>query len=137
MSGLSRTWLPLPFPECVECGSSWGQCVHSDCRGEIEVEPNSGAVLCLKCRESWQVWESAFLCPCGARFEASQVEDGLAEMLDYCRQIVFELSLNARAARERQDMGKESMRSFMVGLMEGIGKVIGVAVESVLRFLFR
>jgi len=33
-------------------------------------------------------------------------------------------------------MGEESMRSFLVGVMEGLGKLIGIAVEATLRFLF-
>lgn len=135
-SAMSRRWLPLPFPECVSCGRSWGQCVHADCHGDIEVEPLSGDVQCLRCKAAWQVWQSDFLCPCGARFGASEIEDGLAEMLDYCRQLVYEMSLNHRAREERQKMGEDSMRSFLVGVMEGLGRLIGVAVEATLRFFF-
>ena len=136
MTPNAQRWLPLPFPECVACGKSWGQCVHADCYGAIDVEPMSGKVKCLTCDASWLVWESSFLCPCGARFGASQIEDGLAEMLDYCRQLVYEMSLNARAREQRQEMGRESMRSFMVGVMQGLGKLVGVAVEAALRFFF-
>ncbi len=132
----SGRWIPLPFPECVKCYRSWGQCVHVDCHGSIEVNPMSGRVKCLRCNESWKIWESSFLCPCGARFEASQIEDGLSEMLDYCRQLVYELSLNVQACRDRQKMGEQSLRQFMVGLMESLGKVAGLAIESVLRFFF-
>jgi hypothetical protein len=57
-------------------------------------------------------------------------------MLDYCRQLVYELSLNVQACRERQKMGEQSLRQFMVGLMESLGKVAGLAIESVLRFFF-
>ena len=135
-SVVSGRWLPLPFPECVSCDRSWGQCVHADCRGEIEVEPLSGHVKCLRCSESWLVWQSDFLCPCGARFQASKIKDGLAEMLDYCRQLVYEMSLNHQARKERREMGEESMRSFLMGVMEGLGKLIGVAVEATLRFFF-
>lgn len=129
-------WIPLPFPKCVECFRSWGQCVHIGCRGSIEVNPMSGRVKCLRCNESWKIWESSFLCPCGARFEASQVEDALSEMLDYCRQLVYELNLSVQAHKDRQKMGEQSLRHFMVGLMESLGKAAGLVIESVLRFLF-
>lgn len=127
-------WIPLPFPECVECSRSWDQCVHIGCRGPIEVNPMSGKVKCLRCHESWKVWESSFLCPCGARFEASQIEDGLSEMLNYCRQLVYELNLSMQAHKDRQKMGEQSLRHFMGGLMESLGKAAGLVVESVLRF---
>lgn len=133
-----RRWLPLPFPECTSCERSWGQCVHTDCHGDIDVEPLSGKVRCARCKATWSVWESTFLCPspCGARFEASEIEDGLAEMLDYCRQLVYEMSLSANAREQRQSMGEESMRSFMVGVMERLGRFLGVAVEAALRYFF-
>lgn len=129
-------WLPLPFPECLKCGRAWDQCVHADCRGSIEVQPLTGRVRCLGCWKEWRIWESAFLCPCGARFEAHEIEDALEEMLDYCRQLVYEMSLASRARERREAMGKESMRAFMVGVMHGMGKLVGVAVESALRFFF-
>lgn len=133
---MTTRWLPLPFPECPICSRSWDQCVHAGCRGRIEVEPQSGDVRCLGCREQWKIWGSAFLCPCGNRFQAHEIEDALAEMLDYCRQVIFEISLATNARGRREDMGKESMRAFVVGVMEGVGRMVGVGIETVLRFFF-
>lgn len=131
-------WLPLPFPECVNCCRSWEQCVHSDCGGGIDVQPMSGAVRCSGCNRTWKIWESSFRCPppCNTLFEAREVEDGLALMLDHCRQLIFELSLMSSNRDQRAAMGRESLRSFISGIAQGLGRMVGIAVEAALRFFF-
>lgn len=131
-----RHWLPLPFPDCIQCDKAWEQCVHAECRGNVEVQPMTGRVRCESCSESWNIWESDFLCPCGARFAARQIEDTLSEMLDYCRRLVFELALVSDARARRSDLSKDSMRTFLTGMMNGLGRSVGVVVESVLRYFF-
>lgn len=110
--------------------------MHGTCRGSIEVQPFSGTVRCLGCEKRWQIWESDFLCPCGASFSASEIEDALGQMLDYCRQLVYELSVTAEARERRESLGRDSMRMFLTSIMSGLGKIVGVAIESVLRYFF-
>ena len=126
--------IPLPFPECQKCGRSWGQCIHANYLGLIDVEPMSGSVLCNGCQTSWSVWESSFQCPCGALFEAGEIEDTLAELLDYCRAVVYEFFLIDKARERRADLAKESLREFLKGMMGGLGRATGMAVEVLLRF---
>lgn len=133
---VSGRLIPLPFPECKNCGRAWGQCIHASCAGSIDVEPISGRVLCRECRNDWLIWESRFLCPCEASFEAYEIEDALSEILDHCRQLVYELSIVDSSRARREELSHSSMREFLHGLASGLGRAAGMAVEIALKFLF-
>lgn len=132
----NRRLIPLPFPECRDCGRSWGQCLHYGCTGTIDVEPISGNVVCKKCAENWQIWESRFICVCGEKFEAWEIEDALAEVLDHCRQLIYELSAMEDSRQRREQLSRSSMREFLYGMANQLGKIAGIAVEVALKFLF-
>lgn len=102
----------------------------------MDVEPRSGVVKCATCGEAWNIQESSFECSCGHEFSAGDVEDSLTDMLDYLRDLVYELRLVERARSNREDRSKESLRAFIMGVMEGIGRIVGTAVEAALRFFF-
>lgn len=128
----NSTLLPLPFPECESCGRSWGECLHVDCGGGIDVEPFSGRVRCRTCDSSWLVYESSFLCPCGARFLGSDIEEALADLLEYCRSLVYELSVLTSAKERREQLGRDSLRQFLLGLSEGAGRMAALAISIIL-----
>jgi hypothetical protein len=76
------------------------------------------------------------LCPCTASFAAYEIEDALSEILDHCRQLIYELSILDQARERREQLGRSSMRDFLYGMAGGLGKAAGMAIEIALKFLF-
>jgi hypothetical protein len=77
---MSSLWIPLPFPNCPRCNSSWVRCYHKNCvlEGEILVEPHLGQAKCGGCEKNWILMETTFHCSCGHVFSAGSVSEALS-----------------------------------------------------------
>lgn len=134
---MTRLAIPLPFPRCASCDQAWGQSRHHICGGGVDVEPLSGAVVCTECLHGWRIWESDFLCSCGAIFSASEIEDALGQLLDDCRELLFELQAIERARDTRRLSSESSARAFIYEVAKSVGRATGMVIETLVRLLFR
>jgi hypothetical protein len=129
---MATKYLPLPFPECPGCGLSWNTCQHSDCGGDIEVEPTSREVACADCWCRWEIYDSIFHCRCGYSFQANDVSEAIESLLSVCRQLATMLDANERAMTSMRARSEMSARSFAAMLVKNLGKAAGFVIGKLL-----
>ncbi len=126
-------FVPLPFPECRQCGVAWVEAVHGDCGGAVEVEPWQEVVACKRCHDRWNLRQTLFACSCGARFSAAEVSSALDGLLQVCRRLAAEINENAERLVRIRRTSEASFRDWVKNLLGVLGSVGGFVVERMLR----
>lgn len=133
-------YIPMPFPKCKYCGKTGSQGYHRNCGGKLEIDPNIEEVFCPKCGSKWDIWDTTYYCTCGSKFTSQDVYDAVKDLLLMCKMCVSEIENQQKARAKRIKLSKDSMKEFIMAIVEKIGYVAGVAVgtivETVLRFFF-
>ena len=121
--------IPLPFPYCPECGNDSRYCYHAsdDCEGLLEIDPDTEVVLCTKCQHAWNLRDSRYHCSCGNTFLAKDIEAELDELIEDCKICAEELELMESARRLRMKTAEKSKEAFINGLMQELGRNVGIA----------
>ena len=103
------------------------------------VDPEAELVSCERCNASWHIMESNYYCSCGNCFEASEVNDELDRMLQYCFVVAAELESMMEAERKREKMSEDSLRECVLETVRlvarGAGYLINMIVETVVSLL--
>lgn len=132
-------WVQFPFPECPSCGTSWAVSRHRDCRrrGSMEIQPDSRLVRCDSCAEEWAVWNTSFYCACGWRFNTSDVNQAIEQII-YSARLLAQLieQHNDEVARIRRQ-GRDSFHSWLNSIARGIGGAVGAAMGHVIGAIVR
>lgn len=129
-------YVALPFPKCKSCGESSNRGYHHNCGGALEINPEIEIVHCPKCDKTWNIWESIYECSCcGETFTSYDITESVREMLFICKMCMKEIQKQQEAQKQRKSLGEESLRSFVKGICEGLGYVVGVAIETVIYTL--
>lgn len=130
-------YVALPFPKCKSCGKSASQGYHHNCGGALEINPDSNLVHCPRCGKTWNIWDTGYICSCGATFSSYEISESVQDMLLVCRMCMNEILQQQEAQRRRKELGQESLRSFVNGICERLGYYAGVAVETVVSTLMK
>jgi hypothetical protein len=132
-------WVQFPFPRCPKCAESWSVSRHYACprHGSIEVAPDSRRVRCDACREQWAVGDTNFHCRCGWQFSTADVEDAIEQII-YSARILAQLidQHNDEITRIR-NQGRDSFRSWLNSIAQGIGGALGTAMGNVIGAIVR
>ena len=129
--------VPLKFPHCPVCNTDSPRSYHKDCGGELNIDPYSQHVHCLKCCRSWHINESNYYCSdCGNVFSAEEVNDELKKMLAECERLLDIMESRNEAIAERLFLGKSSFRRFVMSFAETLGKSAGYLVEIIVGLFF-
>ena len=134
-------YLPLPFPPCPRCKKESNQGYHRNCGGKLEVDPINEMVVCLKCNEHWNIWDSTYYCSCGHKFTAVSIASEVKTILLLCKVCMDEIERQQQAQKKLHKLSKASMRNFLCGFFESlgfvVGSVIGTAIETVTKLFFK
>ncbi|AXG79818.1 hypothetical protein [Streptomyces paludis] len=136
-------WVEFPFPECPACFRSWSSSRHRDCPagGErlLEIDPDAAEVRCASCRSAWGVGSTRFFCACGRRFEATEVDAALREIIRVASLLTEMLVERARDLAEIRRAGEVSFLAWADGfarrLAGSLGALAGRVVGGLLREL--
>ncbi|MFI5765761.1 MULTISPECIES: hypothetical protein [unclassified Streptomyces] len=137
------TWVEFPFPACPACSRAWSASRHRDCPAggggdaALDVDPASARVRCAACRGTWSVWETRFHCSCGRRFEASEVEAALQEIIRVATLLVEILVQQSRDLVEIRRAGEASFRAWLGHLTDALAGALGAAAGRVVGSLVR
>lgn len=125
--------VPLPFPPCPACHSSGKQSFHRKCGGLLEVNPDSYEVFCKKCGTHWLLTKSKYYCSCGYSFEAEEVKEKLDYIIELCKICAKELELGKESEQFRIGALKGSIRVFVSEILNGLGMLSGMLLESIIQ----
>ncbi|MGH3167229.1 MAG: hypothetical protein ACRDN0_15230 [Trebonia sp.] len=89
------------------------------------MDPDSRRVRCESCRIDGSVWDTKFLCRCGAAFGTSEVRDAIDDIIATTKLFAMIVENNAREAGRARAMGESSLRSWIQGVATTVGGHIG------------
>jgi hypothetical protein len=130
---VSLSWIPLPFPECPRCRSSWVQCNHFKCseNGEIFVEPYLQEAKCVGCQKQWPLRQTRFHCSCGYTFNSEEVSEALSTS-SLVRKKILE-QINEIDFTEKQI--KDTVKNSLVSWLSSLGYKLGFAVGTFIKYV--
>lgn len=133
-------YVPMPFPYCDRCGKQWGgNAVHTDCGGDLELDPDNRRIRCKSCYKSWNLRESVFHCPHNHTFEASEVEDAVDDLVEDCKLAAEEIAIMRQSFSNRKAMSYDSQRAFardtLNSMSYSISKMAGYVFEKLVDFV--
>lgn len=129
--------IPMPFPQCTECGEQSKQAIHRNCGGKLYIYPYSNIVQCSKCDHIWNIWDSTYYCSCGHVFQSKDIKQSLVNLLEACKQCANELEKQQRLHDYRMKISEASLKAFFVAILEKFGYQLGIATGVAIEFLIK
>lgn len=132
-------WVDFPFPQCPnpECGRSWVVSRHMNCPGMVTTRPNTmqldpdkRQVRCDRCAQEWAIGRTNFHCRCGTEFDAAAVDEALKEILLAAELLARAIEHHRHELADIRRRGHDSIRSWLNGLAESIGGMVGRALGA-------
>ncbi len=133
-------YVPMPFPRCSKCGRDGNQGYHRNCGGALEIDPLQEIVYCPKCRAHWEIWDTTYYCTCGNEYTSHDISDTTKELLVMCNLCMKEIEAQQKAKNLQKTLSKNSIRAFLIDIIERLGYIAGIAVgtviDTVMKLLF-
>lgn len=136
---MSSVWIPLPFPRCPSCHSSWVRCYHRDCYtgGEILVEPYLKQARCEGCSLQWHVMDTTFYCSCGYVFHASEVDEALYSFSVLKDRLIQQIRDMDRHEKMILRSSEDSLLRWVDQVAYEVGRLLGTTIGVPLEHLRR
>lgn len=125
--------IALPFPNCPKCNKNSNFSFHSTCNGRLRIDTSTNNVHCDSCSNSWNIWDSTYICNCGHTFSASEIKTTLSEVIAACLVAAEELHSLELSRQVRLKSSKSSMRTFFESFFSQLGYSFGISIGSLIE----
>ena len=129
--------MPLPFPSCPRCYSSWVRSYHRNCaqNGEILVDPYQQQARCSNCTEQWHILSTTFYCSCGYVFQATDVQTALSSAALIRKRLLQQVQdMEVTESRINQKT-RASLNQWIYDKGYEFARLIGVTAGTIQRWL--